>query len=237
MIIAQDKIVLKDCIVHVIGCTVMGKGKIENQDSVEIRQVENGLIIAVADGLGSAAYSKEGSEKAVKITADILSENNLENFAERLLSLWKNGLQGNINQYDTTIKFIYVKASKIMVGGIGDGWIALKNQNGLESCVAASEFSNQTDSILSTNLKDKFWVKEFNVNDVSSMVIATDGFSEDIDKENGFQFLSQVENEMREKNKAFAYELDNTLRNWPVETNKDDKTVVFVVLTKENIHE
>ena len=103
--------------------------------------------------------------------------------------------------------------------------------------MATSEFSNQTDSILSTNLKDKFWAKEFNVNDVGSMVIATDGFSEDIDKENGFQFLSQVENEMREKSKAFADELDNTLRNWPVETNKDDKTVVFVVLTKENIHE
>ena len=129
MIISKDKYILKSCVVHIVGCSVMGNGKIENQDSVEIRQTNDSLIIVVADGLGSAAYSKEGSEKAVKITADILAQKDYENLSEKILSLWKENLQGHINQYDTTIKFIQITNEKIIVGGVGDGWIALKNNS------------------------------------------------------------------------------------------------------------
>ena len=59
MIISKDKYILKNCVAHIVGCSVMGSGKIENQDSIEIRQTNDSLIVVVADGLGSAAYSKE----------------------------------------------------------------------------------------------------------------------------------------------------------------------------------
>ena len=49
----------------IISCSVMGEGKIENQDSFEIYHDENQIIVVVADGLGSAIYSKEGSSKIV----------------------------------------------------------------------------------------------------------------------------------------------------------------------------
>ena len=189
MIISKDKYILKNCVAYVVGCSVMGNGKIENQDSVEIRQTNDSLIIVVADGLGSAAYSKEGSEKAVKITADILAQKNYENLSEKILSLWKENLQGHINQYDTTIKFIQITNEKIIVGGVGDGWIALKNNSDVKSFVVENSFSNQTDSILSIGLDKKFWIQEFNSNKYNTMIIATDGFSEDINKEEAFEFL------------------------------------------------
>ena len=66
------------------------------------------------------------------------------------------------------------------------------------------------------------------------MIIATDGFSEDINKEDSFEFLKQAENEIKEDIGIFATDLEETLSNWPVQTNRDDKTVVFVVLTKED---
>lgn len=234
MIISKDKYILKNCVAYVVGCSVMGNGKIENQDSVEIRQTNDSLIIVVADGLGSAAYSKEGSEKAVKITADILAQKNYENLSEKILSLWKENLQGHINQYDTTIKFIQITNEKIIVGGVGDGWIALKNNSDVKSFVVENSFSNQTDSILSIGLDKKFWIQEFNSNKYNTMIIATDGFSEDINKEEAFEFLKQAENEIKTNMENFATDLEETLINWPVQTNRDDKTVVFVVLTKED---
>ena len=234
MIISKDKYILKNCVAYIVGCSVMGNGKIENQDSVEIRQTNDSLIIVVADGLGSAAYSKEGSEKAVKITADILAQKNYENLSEKILSLWKENLQGNLNQYDTTIKFIQITNEKIIVGGVGDGWIALKNNSDVKSFVVENSFSNQTDSILSIGLDKKFWIQEFNSNKYNTMIIATDGFSEDINKEEAFEFLKQAENEIKTNMENFATDLEETLINWPVQTNRDDKTVVFVVLTKED---
>ncbi len=234
MIISKDKYILKNCVAYIVGCSVMGNGKIENQDSVEIRQTNDSLIIVVADGLGSAAYSKEGSEKAVKITSDILAQKNYENLSEKILSLWKENLQGHINQYDTTIKFIQITNEKIIVGGVGDGWIALKNNNNVKSFVVENSFSNQTDSILSIGLDKKFWLEEFDSKEYDTMIIATDGFSEDINKEDAFEFLKQTENEIKEDIGIFATDLEETLSNWPVQTNRDDKTVVFVVLTKED---
>ena len=234
MIISKDKYILKNCVAHIVGCSVMGSGKIENQDSIEIRQTNDSLIVVVADGLGSAAYSKEGSEKVVKIATDILAQKCYENLSEKILSLWKENLQGNINQYDTTIKFIQITNEKIIVGGVGDGWIALKNNNDIKSFVVENSFSNQTDSILSIGLDKKFWIEEFDSKEYDTMIIATDGFSEDINKEDTFEFLKQAENEIKEDIEIFATDLEETLSNWPVQTNRDDKTVVFVVLTKED---
>ena len=234
MIISKDKYILKNCVAHIVGCSVMGSGKIENQDSIEIRQTNDSLIVVVADGLGSAAYSKEGSEKAVKITADKLTQKCYENLSEKILSLWKENLQGNLNQYDTTIKFIQITNEKIIVGGVGDGWIALKNNNDIKSFVVENSFSNQTDSILSIGLDKKFWIEEFDSKEYDTMIIATDGFSEDINKEDAFEFLKQAENEIKEDIGIFATDLEGTVSNWPVQTNRDDKTVVFVVLTKED---
>lgn len=234
MIISKDKYILKNCVAHIVGCSAMGNGKIENQDSVKIRQTSDSLIVVVADGLGSAAYSKEGSEKAVKITADILAQKDYENLSEKILSLWKENLQGNINQYDTTIKFIQITNEKIIVGGVGDGWIALKNNDAIKSFIVENSFSNQTDSILSIGLDKKFWIEEFNINEYDTTIIATDGFSEDINKEDAFEFLKQSGNEIKKDIDIFAIDLEETLSNWPVQTNRDDKTVVFIVLTKED---
>lgn len=232
MILLRDKYLYEKNIISVVACSVMGKGKIENQDSVEIKKISNGLIVAVADGLGSAAYSKEGSERAVKILVELLYGNNFTNLPEKLIKEWKEKFEGNINQYDTTIKFVYINSKRIYIGGIGDGWIALKGKNNVESFTEKSEFSNQTDSILSIDLKTKFWIKELKLEEYSSILISTDGFSEDIDKENSFEFLKQVEAEITNDINNFSIDLDNSLSNWPVETNKDDKTVVFIVISQ-----
>ncbi len=220
----------------VVSCSVMGEGKIENQDSLKIYHDENQIIIVVADGLGSAIYSKEGSSKIVSIATRILAErSDLSEVAFDIQAEWKNGLEGNLNLYDTTVKFIKITETEVLFGGVGDGWIALKTSNNLIDMVSSNSFSNQTDTILSFDLKTKFRTQTIESNLFQSALISTDGFSEDIDKENGEAFLMAVSDQITADAEAFKCEIEETLTHWPVETNRDDKTVVFI--NREYNHE
>ena len=213
----------------VIANTVMGFGKIENQDSLAIYTDEYQCIVVIADGLGSATYSKEGSSKIVNIAVEILKESSMnENIALEILKRWKAGLSGNLNLYDTTLKFIKITEKCIEYGGVGDGWIAINTDDEFISLCAQNTFSNQTDSILSFDLKNKFVINKIENINVKNMLISTDGFSEDMDKEHGKEFLDDVYKQIEIDQHAFDEDIKNTLENWPVESNKDDKTVIFI---------
>lgn len=228
MIFETKKVKLSSKNISVYAFSVMGEGKIENQDSFKIYSDENQVIIVVADGLGSAAYSKEGSQRITEVAIEILS--NTDDFNGvylNILNEWKKELEGNINQYDTTLKFLRIKNDVIVYGGVGDGWISIKSDKGLVNMVAENTFSNQTDSILSFNLKEKFSVNEYELGDNLVGLVSTDGFSEDMDKDNSFGLLDGIDKELASNEESFIEDTKNTLLNWPVETNRDDKTVVI----------
>ena len=230
MIFETKKLKLSSKNIFVYAFSVMGEGKIENQDSFKIYSDENQVIIVVADGLGSAAYSKEGSQRITEVAIEIIS--NTDDFNGvylNILNEWKKELEGNINQYDTTLKFLKIKNDMIVYGGVGDGWISIKSDKGLVlvNMVAENTFSNQTDSILSFNLKEKFSVNEYELSDKLVGLVSTDGFSEDMDKDNSFGLLDGIDKELANNEESFIEDTKNTLLNWPVETNRDDKTVVI----------
>ena len=77
-------------------------------------------------------------------------------------------------------------------------------------------------------MKNKFHIKKFDTDDLKTALIATDGFSEDMEKENGEAFLSTVSEQIISSSEDFKKEIEDTLSNWPVVTNKDDKTVIFI---------
>ena len=221
--------------ISVFAFSEMGQGKVENQDSFGVYSDGKQVIVTVADGLGSAAYSKEGSQTIVSVAADVLSHtDSYENIANEVLKKWSALIDGNANQYDTTLKFVKITDNNVVYGGIGDGWIAFSDENGLQSLTADNSFSNQTDSILSFDLRQKFTVKELGTERFRIGVVATDGFSEDIEKENALQMLEEVESELLKNEESFISEMIRTLTNWPIETNCDDKTAVFIKVQKEN---
>ncbi len=187
------------------------------------------MIITVADGLGSAPFSKEGSSKIVKLLIEIIKEEiSYDNISLELLKRWKKSVTENLILYDTTIKFIHIKNGSVRYGGVGDGWIAFNTVNELISLTTTNNFSNQTDTILSFDLKNKFTINQIEENDVLNMLISTDGFSEDIDKDKGKALMDDVYNQVSTNSNAFEEDIINTLNNWPIESNKDDKTVIFV---------
>lgn len=235
MVSENKKYRIQNYNISVFVFSVMGDGKVENQDSFKIYFDNRQLIIAVADGLGSAAYSKEGSNKIVDVSVEVLSQtNDSKTIANDVLKKWSEGIVGNLNQYDTTLKFIKITETDILYGGIGDGWIAFLTDAGLISLTADNEFSNQTDSILSFDLDKKFSLLKLPLSTVHSGLVSTDGFSEDMDKDNADKMLEEIGNELCVNEDAFICEMQQTLNCWPVKTNKDDKTVVFLNITKEN---
>ena len=214
---------------YVAGISVIGKKKIENQDSFLICNDDSYLSIVVADGLGSAPFSKEGSEKVCGLCLEMLKTNIDNDAILKLKEDWKQSVKSDFDKYDTTIKFLKISDKELVYGGIGDGWICLMNGQDVLSAEASHTFSNQTDSILSIDLLLKFFVKRISLSDDFVVLISTDGFSEDIDKKNLSNMLGDIKQGMRDDVNSFAEEMENAIKNWPVETNCDDKTVVFVL--------
>lgn len=216
--------------IRMICLSEIGKGKIENQDAVGYYSDNNQLIVVVADGLGSAKFSNEGANRIVEVTIEALKNKTpTDNLARTIYSGWSEGLSGELSLYDTTVKFLHVFENRIAYGGIGDGWIVGKGKQYI-SQTSENLFSNQTDSILSFDLTKHFVYRELEKSELDIVLIATDGFSEDIDKENGSDFLESIKNDIEKDYQSCGDELAILLKDWPVTTNRDDKSVVILYL-------
>ena len=212
----------------ILANSVIGKKKIENQDSYKIYHDDSSIIICVSDGLGSAKFSKEGSSKAVELGIEFLKNEsfNIGDFKNK----WKEMIGHNYEFYDTTFKFIKITNDYVMYGGIGDGWISFINEGLFISELAEHQFANQTDTLLNIGIGGKFINKTID-NKLGIALIATDGFSEDIEKSNSGFLTDMYESLLNEPN-VVNNDLEELMNDWPVKTNADDKTVIFVV--KEN---
>lgn len=212
-----------------VALTQKGRTKEENQDSFEVFDDGSQIVLAVCDGLGSAPKSGTGSSVAAKCVTEVISSGTeISQIYVKTFELWKERIGCDLNDYDTTCKFIHITDGAVKFGGVGDGWIAVRTSDGYHENVSDNIFSNQTDSLLSFDLKNAFRVTELEPAELETALISTDGFSEDIHKENGMPFLVEAAASMKEDPETFMKEMASNLENWPVETNLDDKTVIFI---------
>jgi len=211
-----------------LGFSVIGNGKDENQDHFDFFHNENCVIAVMADGLGSAIYSSHGSKILCTTAIEILKEtDNAMLLANQILEKWLSNLEHKPTACDSTLKFIKITNEKAIMGGVGDGWITFLSNNEYLSLTAENSFANQTNTILS-DLKSKFIIKEISLKEDFIFLLATDGFSEDIEKIMGKKFLSSINESLDKDIHEFCANLENTLNNWPVITNYDDKSVVII---------
>lgn len=214
---------------RVIAHSVIGIGKTENQDSFMVYSNPENLIVVVCDGLGSAPFSREGAEKACSIAIECLRERKDENIQSEIFHRWKDAVGGKPLLYDTTLKFIRIGKSDITIGGVGDGWIVLSKDGEKPSIYSQDHvFSNQTDSLMTFDLKEKFWMKTISAESCDFLLISTDGFSEDMEASNISSFVSDTCESIDKDHEGFEQELKSILSNWPIKTNADDKTVVMI---------
>lgn len=226
-----EKIEIEGVPYTIVYASVIGKGKEENQDSIRVYFDDDKAIVVVCDGLGSARFSAEGSRKASSILLDFLKEEEIdyEAMPMSVLREWMKSVSGNPNLYDTTLKFIRISKDKVDFGGVGDGAIDILSDGKFHHFSPEHTFSNQTDTLMSFDLKKTFWRKEFPAKGFLSGMISTDGFSEDLDANAEKQFLRESASAVLKDPISFEADLEATLRDWPIKTNLDDKTVAFII--------
>lgn len=213
---------------EIIGDSIDGSTDKVNQDSFGFYHDDECLIVAVADGLGSAPLSQIGSECIVETVMEVLSDPDPGDIWRQISEKWKSSIEGPLDQYDTTCKFICIRNGKATVGSIGDGWIGMLHTNGYQELENSNVFTNITESICSPKLMDRTYTGECDLDDIISFGISTDGFSEDFDRESRFEFLHDVCDDMSGDLRATRDAIRTALKNWPVKSNKDDKTLILV---------
>ena len=148
----------------VCGVSVRGRShEIENspcQDSIFYKSYGNKSFIALGDGAGSKKFSQIGSKVITSKICDILNRNfdyiykaKASEAKEFIIGKLWDSLQEQatkkevaINELSSTLMFIGIKDSKVIIGHLGDGMICMKKGDKIEilSKSEEREYSNMT---------------------------------------------------------------------------------------------
>ncbi|MEO0284855.1 MAG: PP2C family serine/threonine-protein phosphatase [candidate division WOR-3 bacterium] len=142
----------------VIGGSVIGPSHLRKnlpcQDACAYKVSQNKVIVAVADGLGSASKSNEGATFVVKEIVDSLEKEeklNKRNL-KKYIGLSREKLKrkaiecgGKFEDFASTLIVVVVERRKVIVAHIGDGAVVGQTKNGLEvlSYPEESEYINE----------------------------------------------------------------------------------------------
>lgn len=211
----------------------------ENQDSFLITKYSFGMVMVVADGLGTKKYSGIGSKRICKAVGDaariwVKKENAPIEFLIRLVhNLWDISIYPySKNECATTCLFcIALNNGKIILGQLGDGIIYYCNNESLNILSEKeNDFLNITNSVASVRNVYDWNFKEINIKDSSfTVLMTTDGLSEDIIESKRKDFMCYIKEQISlqrnqtKKNKK----LKKILRNCEGKYNVDDKTLII----------
>ncbi|MFW5980944.1 MAG: PP2C family serine/threonine-protein phosphatase [bacterium] len=223
------------------------KTKTPNQDSYLIREYESGLVLAAADGLGSRKYSHLGSRAICKAVCnaferwDRLESSDVEKLVELVNKYWfaDPSLAGDKSEYATTCLFaIYLKTGELLIAQLGDGIILYKideESNVLQE--KEDDFSNFTKSIHNCSYAGEWKYKSIDMgNRDLTLMLATDGVSEDLIVEKRGEFLDYLKKRvsqganLEERNNIIS----GILEGWITKYHNDDKTLLLLYKEDEN---
>ena len=167
-----------------IGASVVGgahirRGK-ECEDAHAFVELDNGLMIAVADGAGSAPRAAEGSQLAVAavvhwVNQGVRNPAMLLSRARTCLRTWA-GSQAAMREMATTLSVVVLSGRTARVAQIGDGAVVLLTERGqLELLRAADggEYLNET--VFLTSAKWREHVRKDTRADVRGAAVMSDG--------------------------------------------------------------
>ena len=208
----------------------------ENQDAIGFAVNDSGMVMCIADGVGSHKYSAEGSKSAVAAVMQVfaqLAQGELDQTAitEEICALYMEGIQAeHLGKAATTCIYIAIVEQRIYVGLIGDGLCCLR-KNGEMLFVGRKDedFSNivyplSVDSTLSAWDIYCFDITEY---DTIEALIATDGISVDIipGREGACidYFIDKISEVSGGNRNAI---LSDILTAWGKDGSNDDKSVI-----------
>jgi serine/threonine protein phosphatase PrpC len=226
----------------IVGLSMTGvshiKNGTENQDSFGFHRNTNGIVMAIADGVGSCVRAKNGSMYAVETlktlhdridSGQIRSHSNtkIKNF---VINEWKSKIDGALSDYSTTLKFAIISASYILFGGIGDGEFFFSIDNNVYLSKNEDDlFSNMTYSLTQDIDESKFEIVKIDLPvdaKVFNIFLATDGITCELQSGMEIEFLNYLATNVRQNSDNYENEIiewTNTLQK----KNGDDKTMLL----------
>ena len=208
-----------------------------NQDATLGRKYHWGLVVAIADGLGSKSLSHIGSAMAcesVMDNASYLAKNTdtpLQALPRLIHTFWLTKL-GNqpITQCSSTLAFVILIRQKCIIGKIGDGMVVILNKDQSHLCIdrdPASEFTNITTCLGENFAQEDWYLTEHDSTLCNGIFLCTDGISEDLKEDQKVNFAREFLDEYLQRSKRSRKRwLKKLLTNWPVPGHVDDKTLI-----------
>lgn len=220
------------------GISLKGNYHDINQDCFLTKEYEEGYILVVSDGVGSKKMSQVGSKAICEAVYEVITTKHINldlfSFKDVLYMCheeWKKRLAlYDINQCYATMLVVSVVNKKIRAGRLGDGFIGIYTNQGVECLFDKKEdcFANETDCLCEQFERDKLEVVEIEYESLFGVVACTDGIEIGTMQESelvGFtqDLVDEYRNNSEEK---VISEIESWLTDWP---GRDDKTMAFLM--------
>ena len=174
-----------------------GRGHVSNHlpcQDASVAVVDDGMAMVVtSDGAGSARFSDQGAEIAVRCTAEILAKNapwkDVDALKAQVIEACRDSMErragelgASVDQLAATLSFVALDREHCVVGNLGDGLVA-----GYSNSTAAiltkqskGEFANETVFLTSSSAPLRFEVRPCRADAYDSFVVMTDGAAESL---------------------------------------------------------
>ena len=199
-----------------------------------------GTLIVVCDGVGSRPDARLGAKTACLAVRDAIiywtrvGESRMDYLIRIIHIMWKIRIFPKEPEdcATTCLWALKHRDGRLTIAGIGDGIILLKQKNSQANRVFARNrgyFSNQTEA-LGFSKKISAWTYEtMNDADNMSVILATDGISDDLLEERLDAFAQWLLNTFGRMNPHKRWhKLCRELRAWPTPNHLDDKTLAVL---------
>ncbi len=223
---------------HLFSYSATGKkhlsSGIKNQDSCLARKFRGGVVLAVADGVGSCKYPKKASRKAVKCllkTARAFSRKTEidEQFIHLFSTKFQKGFRNIRKGMSTTLLFaVAYDDGRVAIGQAGDGAM-ISGFNGTWSVFKkkSDDFTNETYALNAAKPYRgwAFKAKKITNPGTLSFCAFTDGLSEDV-----LDLVAFAKGTISKLLDNKEDELISLVDKWPVPGSTDDKTLAMMTV-------
>ena len=147
------------------------------QDAVAHRALDDGrVVVAVADGAGSAPLSAEGSRAAVDAVIDAVAGGAA---LDEAFDAAAAALGDEPADRATTLLLVVLSHETIDIGQVGDGHVVIRRLDGSYEIAGAvdeaREYLNETTFLSSPSWRDELFTATLPANEVDAVAVMTDG--------------------------------------------------------------
>ncbi len=156
--------------------------------------VDDGVAMVItSDGAGSAGFSDQGAEIAVRCTAEVLAQNapwdDLDALKDRVIDACTAALEARardlaaaVGQLAATLSFVALHRDSCVVGNLGDGLVAGYSNSAasLLTTQAKGEFANETVFLTSSSARRRLELRRCRADAYDGFVVMTDGAAESL---------------------------------------------------------